>query len=203
MPLWLSVVSVLFFLSLLFFSLLFFPSCLYLCPIDYGFRYVQVLNFPGTPDEGTFTAHFIHSNVPQTGAFNSNNNLLNKIQHCTRFASLSNLMDVPTDCPQRERRGWMGDAQLSCETTISNFDMAAFYTKWLRDMRDSQLLLNHGGQLPDCVPYYGHGALPGDPAWTAAYGRGRRRTERKKEEKKKKKREGERERIEERKRKRT
>jgi hypothetical protein len=69
----------------------------------YGFRYVQLTNFPGVPDEGTFTAHLIHSAVGQTGAFNSDNDLLNNIQHCTRFASLSNLMDVPTDCPQRER----------------------------------------------------------------------------------------------------
>ena len=135
----------------------------------YGFRYVQVLNFPGTPDEGTFTAHFIHSNVEQTGAFNTDNDLLNNIQHCTRYASLSNLMDVPTDCPQRERRGWLGDAQLSAETTISNFDMAGFYTKWLRDIRDSQEFLNSKGQIPDCVPFYGHGGLPADPAWSAAF----------------------------------
>ena len=231
----------------------------------YGFRFVQLTNFPGTPDEGTFTAHFVHSNVEQTGAFNSDNDLLNSIQHCTRFASLSNLMDVPTDCPQREReprastaacpcaalacarmraracacarvrtcarmctrvharvhararaaspstaacntpvrarrvhaervrpprrsltgpfsptppplsdlrvagRGWLGDAQLSAETTISNFDMAAFYTKWLRDIRDSQEFLGSKGEIPDCVPFYGHGGLPADPAWSAAF----------------------------------
>ena len=137
-------------------------------PRSYGFRYVQLTNFPGTPDEGTFTAHFIHSNVEQTGAFNTDNDLLNNIQHCTRFASLSNLMDVPTDCPQRERRGWLGDAQLSAETTINNFDMAGFYTKWLRDIRDSQEFLGTKGQIPDCVPFYGHGGLPADPACTYA-----------------------------------
>ena len=135
----------------------------------YGFRYVQLTNFPGTPDEGTMTAHFIHSAVGQTGAFNTDNDLLNNIQHCTRFASLSNLMDVPTDCPQRERRGWLGDAQLSAETTISNFDMSGFYTKWLRDIRDSQEFLSTKGEIPDCVPFYGHGGLPADPAWSAAY----------------------------------
>jgi alpha-L-rhamnosidase len=86
----------------------------------------------------------------------------------TRFASLSNLMDVPTDCPQRERRGWLGDAQLSCQTTISNFDMGAFYTKWMRDIRDSQEFYKTG-EIPDCVPFYGHGGLPADPAWSAAY----------------------------------
>ena len=63
----------------------------------------------------------------------------------------------------------MGDAQLSAETTISNFDMSAFYTKFLRDIRDSQEFLDSKGQLPDCVPFYGHGGLPADPAWSAAY----------------------------------
>lgn len=46
---------------------------------------------------------------------------------------------IPTDCPQRERRGWLGDAQLSAETTLNNFDMGAPYTKFLRDIRDAQV----------------------------------------------------------------
>ena len=58
----------------------------------YGFRYVQVTNYPGTPDESAFTAYFTHSDVEQTGSFNTNNALMNSIQHCTRFASLSNLV---------------------------------------------------------------------------------------------------------------
>jgi alpha-L-rhamnosidase len=51
--------------------------------------------------------------------------------------------------------------------------MAAFYTKWLRDLADAQQYYNatrgSGGEIPDCVPYYDHGSLPGDPAWAAAY----------------------------------
>ena len=52
--------------------------------------------------------------------------------------------------------------------------MPASYTKFLRDIRDSQLFLNHtssngGIALPDVVPYYHHGGLPGDPSWTNAY----------------------------------
>ena len=105
----------------------------------YGFRYMQLTGFPGVPGTADFSAQFTHSAVEATGAFDSSNALLNNIQHCHRYASLSNLMDVPTDCPQRERRGWLGDAQLSAETTIANFDMGAFYTKFLRDIRDSQL----------------------------------------------------------------
>ena len=73
-----------------------------------GFRYVQIVGFPGVPGEEALTAHFIHSAVPQSGEFISSSPLLNAIQHATRFASWSNLMDIPTDCPQRERFGWLG-----------------------------------------------------------------------------------------------
>lgn len=137
----------------------------------YGFRFVQVTNFPGTPDEGSFMAHFAHSAVDQTGSLSTNNDLLNDLQYLARFASLSNLYDVPTDCPQRERRGWLGDAQLSCEVTIHNFDMGAFYTKWLRDIQDSQNFYypSNKGQIPDCVPFYNHGGLPADPQWSVAF----------------------------------
>jgi alpha-L-rhamnosidase len=48
----------------------------------YGFRYVQVTNWPGVPDESSFSAQFTHSAVEPTGAFNTNNELLNNIQVC-------------------------------------------------------------------------------------------------------------------------
>ena len=60
------------------------------------------------------------SNVNNGG---SNAYLLNYVQHMTVYSSLSNYINIPTDCPQRERRGWLGDAQLSSLTTIYNFDM--------------------------------------------------------------------------------
>ena len=49
--------------------------------------------------------------------------------------------------------------------------MGAFYTKFLRDIRDSQLfyMAQSNGSLPDCVPFYNHGGIPADPAWSAAY----------------------------------
>lgn len=122
----------------------------------YGFRYVEVIGFPGVPGEETVSAHFVHSDVPQSGEFTSSSPLLNAIQHATRFASWSNLMDVPTDCPQRERFGWLGDAQLSFETVIHNIDGGGFYTKWLSDFADTQVFDNityqTDGALPDCIP---------------------------------------------------
>jgi alpha-L-rhamnosidase len=76
----------------------------------YGFRYVQVDGFPGVPGENALTAHFVHSDVPQSGEFSSSSTLLNAIQHATRFASWSNLMDIPTDCP-REWGARLGQPQ--------------------------------------------------------------------------------------------
>jgi alpha-L-rhamnosidase len=141
----------------------------------YGFRYVQITGFPGAPDHQSLVAHFVHTAVDEESSivFSEDHNILNGAQHITRFASLSNFISIPTDCPQRERRGWLGDAQLSAEFTIHNFDMAASYTKFLRDINDTQLFVateNKGdGAVPDCVPWYHHGGLPSDPAWGVAY----------------------------------
>ena len=76
---------------------------------------------------------------------------------------------MPTDCPQRERFGWLGDAQLSFETVIHNIDGGGFYTKWLNDFADTQVFDNAtmgtDGALPDCIPYYGHGHKSADAGW--------------------------------------
>lgn len=66
---------------------------------------------------------FVHTDLPRTGTLVTSSPLANAVVHATTYASLSNLLSIPTDCPQRERRGWLGDAQLSAETTIHNFDM--------------------------------------------------------------------------------
>eukprot|EP01121_Diplochlamys_sp_Union-15-3_P007144 TRINITY_DN1797_c0_g1_i1.p1 TRINITY_DN1797_c0_g1~~TRINITY_DN1797_c0_g1_i1.p1 ORF type:complete len:940 (-),score=210.90 TRINITY_DN1797_c0_g1_i1:27-2846(-) len=135
----------------------------------HGFQYVALTGYPGVPDLDTLKAYFIHTALPETGEIVFSNKLLNQIQHITRFASLSNFMNIPTDCPQRERRGWLGDAQLSAETTIHNFDMSAAYTNFIRNIQDEQQYDNKNGNVGDCVPFYGHGGIPADPAWGTAY----------------------------------
>lgn len=61
-------------------------------------------------------------------------------------------MDVPTDCPTRERHGWTGDAQIFFETANYLFDYAAFSRKYLRDIYDWQ---KKSGRLPQIAPYGG------------------------------------------------
>ena len=63
---------------------------------------MQVEGFPGVPTAESLTAHFIHSDVPQTGQFVSSSPLLNSIQHATLYSAMSNQMDIPTDwCVRR------------------------------------------------------------------------------------------------------
>ena len=132
----------------------------------HGFRYVEATGFPGTPTLETIEGRVVHSAVEPVGGFISSNSLINSIHKNVLWGQLSNLMSVPTDCPQRdERMGWMGDAQLSAEEAIYNFDMAGFYTKWVEDISDSQA---EDGSVPDVVPPY-WSKYPADPAWGTAW----------------------------------
>lgn len=166
-----------------------------------GFRYVTVSGLPSgfTVTEDMLLSHFVHTDVRTVGnlrlakvsaegtATSATPDILNSIHHLVRYAQLSNLWSVPTDCPQRERRGWMGDAQVTSNEAMLNFDMQAFYENFLDAMRDDQLWgcssrHNDGGQtcggmsaaeaagsLPDVVPFDGIGGNPGCPVWQVAY----------------------------------
>ncbi len=132
-----------------------------------GFRYVQLEGYPGTPDLTTVEARVVYSDVPKEGTFSCSNSLLNQIHSNVLWGQLGNLHSVPTDTPHRdERLGWMGDGHLTAEEAILNFDMAGFYTKWLKDIRDDQ---NEDGSVPDFVPHATRGSLEGTPAWQVAY----------------------------------
>ena len=61
------------------------------------------------------------------------------------------MVSIPTDCPQRERAGFTGDAQVFIPTACFNMDVNAFFTRWLRDIREEQ---RPDGQVPTNVPYW-------------------------------------------------
>jgi alpha-L-rhamnosidase len=80
----------------------------------------------------------------------------------------ANLMSSPNDCPQRDERfGWMGDIQAFAQTAMFNMDLAAFFSKWLQDVRDDQA---DDGRFPDYAPHPGDPNLSfsGAPAWADA-----------------------------------
>ncbi len=132
----------------------------------HGFRYVEITGYPGTPDLDTIEGRFVHSDVKPVGRLQCSNKLINALHRNIYWGQLSNLMSIPTDCPQREERmGWMGDAQLACEESFYNFHMVSFYAKYLNDIRHAQ---KEDGSLSDVIPAY-WAIYPADPAWGSAY----------------------------------
>jgi alpha-L-rhamnosidase len=132
----------------------------------HGFRYVEVSGFPGTPKLDTIRGRVVHSAVEPVGSFAASKDILNGLQRIITWGQKTNLHGIPTDCDQRdERMGWMGDAQGTAEEAIMNFDMAAFYTNFVRDIRDVQ---DEKGRLSDTVPHV-WGGENADPAWATAY----------------------------------
>lgn len=105
----------------------------------YGFQFIAVEGFPGEPTLDNFTGIVVHSDMQQLGDFSCSNPLINQLQHNILWGQKGNFVDVPTDCPQRdERLGWTGDAQAFIRTACFNLDVAAFFTKWLADLRADQ-----------------------------------------------------------------
>ena len=132
-----------------------------------GGRYVEVTGFPGTPSLGSVRGRVVHTAVEPRGGFSASHPLLNQIQRNVLWTQKTNLHSVPTDCPQRnEKMGWLGDAQISSETALLNFDMGAFYTNFLRNIRDVQ---GTDGTVTDTVPLSRYGGRPADPAWGMAF----------------------------------
>jgi len=117
----------------------------------FGFRYALVETT--VPYEAAdFEAVAVYSDLEQTGDFTGSHDGVNQLVTNTRWSMKGNFLDVPTDCPTRERLGWTGDAQIFFPTAVSLMDVAAFFRKWLADVRDSQL---KSGKIPAVAPYHG------------------------------------------------
>eukprot|EP00823_Brevimastigomonas_motovehiculus_P005140 TRINITY_DN3624_c0_g1_i1.p1 TRINITY_DN3624_c0_g1~~TRINITY_DN3624_c0_g1_i1.p1 ORF type:complete len:1151 (-),score=344.41 TRINITY_DN3624_c0_g1_i1:219-3671(-) len=136
----------------------------------HGFRYVEITGFPGTPTVDTLLGLHFHSDLSERGTLSLGfeaDSIFNRLYDMNVLVQRSNLMSVPTDCPQRdERLGWMGDFSLSAETFALNFDSAAFFTHFIRLIADE---MDSQGTLTDVVPFQRYGGRPGDPAWTHAF----------------------------------
>ncbi|MFN8334424.1 MAG: family 78 glycoside hydrolase catalytic domain [Cyclobacteriaceae bacterium] len=132
-----------------------------------GFQYVEITcNQPVTLTKENLTGYFMHSDVHPIGRISTSNPVMNSIWSATNNSYLSNLFGYPTDCPQREKNGWTGDAHIASETGLYNFDAITVYEKWLADHRDEQ---QPNGVLPSIIPTHGWGYEWGNgPDWTSS-----------------------------------
>lgn len=116
----------------------------------HGFRYVQVKAPPHVElKRSSILGLFYSTDFKPSGSFKSSSEMLNKLNAAAIQSYRSNYVGIPTDCPQREKMGWLADAHVICELGLWNFDAASGYKKFLADIRDTQL---KDGRLPGVAP---------------------------------------------------
>ena len=132
----------------------------------HGFRYVSVSGYPGELTPEDLTGVVIHSDMAETGEFETSSPRINQLHQNILWSQKGNSLVVPTDCPQRdERMGWTGDAQVFAGTAAFNMDVASFYTAWLRDLSAEQ---RADGSIPFVVPDFltrGEANVPSSSVW--------------------------------------
>jgi alpha-L-rhamnosidase len=128
----------------------------------HGYRYVELTGLPSAPTANTVTGRAMWTAGAQTGTFTSSNAMVNQLQHNILWGERSNMLSVPSDCPQRdERLGWTGDIGIFAGTSTFNLDVANFLGKFSDDLTDAQ---HADGSFTDVAP----GVLDG--SGTAGWG---------------------------------
>jgi len=118
----------------------------------HGFRFVEMRGFPGEPSLGAIEGRVVHDAMTEIADFSTSNPLLNQLHKNILWGVRGNYRSIPTDCPQRdERQGWLGDRSQGCRSESYLYDIAAFYSKWMGDLEDSQ---KESGSVPDVSPSF-------------------------------------------------
>lgn len=117
----------------------------------FGFRYAELIGENG-PEPEDITAIAVYSDLEQTGSFSCSNELVNRLYQNSVWSMKGNFLDIPTDCPTRERLGWTGDAQIFFDTAAYMMNVAPFFHKWAIDMDHAQY---DNGLLPAVIPFAG------------------------------------------------
>jgi alpha-L-rhamnosidase len=134
----------------------------------YGFRYVQVTGAvpdahdlttqpatqavdPQLPVIHALVGQFVHADLLSAGSFSCSDETLNRIHTLINNAILSNAQSVLTDCPHREKLGWLEQDHLMAHAIMMNWDVHGVYSKIENDIADAQ---HSDGLIPDIAPEY-------------------------------------------------
>jgi len=134
----------------------------------HGFRYVKIEGYPREPGPGNIRGLVIYSDLPVAGEFSCSNPLINQLQHNILWSQKGNFLEVPSDCPQREKMGWTGDIQIYAPTACFLMDCSGFLVKWLQDLKADQ---KDNGLVPHIIPWlpdypvYGPLGVGGSSGW--------------------------------------
>jgi len=138
----------------------------------YGYRYIQIEGgkMKNSKDDrdlpviNDVKSCFVYNSAPQTGHFYCSNTIFNDAHRIIVNAMKSNFHAVFTDCPHREKLGWLEQVHLNGPGLFYNFNLTTFAPKIMRDIRDAQL---PNGLVPDIAPEYVvfEGGFRDSPEW--------------------------------------
>ena len=130
-----------------------------------AFRWVQVDGWPSAtlPGPSALSCWATSTGVAAAGGVHFNDTVLDGLQAMVVNTQRSNFHSIPTDCPHREKRGWMADAHVSAPQAVLNLDLAPAYENWLRTHADTQAV--SCGPLPPnatCPKWHNSQPQPGN-----------------------------------------
>lgn len=125
----------------------------------YGFRYIQVEgavlegqpNPEGLPVLKRLNSCFIYNSAEEVSSFECSNQLFTDTHRLIERAERSNMQGVLTDCPHREKLGWLEQDHLCGPSLLYNYDMTRYAPKVIRDITDTQ---KADGMVPTTAPQY-------------------------------------------------
>lgn len=125
----------------------------------YGYQFIQLDGVDYLKNESgsdkpvllDVKSNFVYNSTAETGTFECSNDIYNKTHWLINNAIKSNFQSIFTDCPTREKLGWLEQNHLNGPGLIFNYDQTQMFAKVIRDMKDAQLL---DGLVPTTAPEY-------------------------------------------------
>lgn len=116
-----------------------------------GFRYLFIDGWPADLPftAADVTAQVVHTDLEAVGSFESSSEDLNWLHRATHWSMRGNVIDIPTDCPTRERAGWAADWEIFFQSGAFLYNVNEFTLKWLRDLVVKQW---ESGVMPNMAP---------------------------------------------------
>lgn len=114
----------------------------------HGFRYIEISGIDSENDISV-AGVFVHQAIRAKTTFSCSSDFLNGLFHAGQMSTLSNMFYLVSDCPTREKLGWLNDAHMSCEQLLTDFHAEKLLEKWMVDIRDS---MRENGAVSCIVP---------------------------------------------------
>lgn len=130
----------------------------------FGFRYIKVVTDVSVKEQD-FTAIAVYSDMEETGSFVCGHSGINQLFSNALWSMKGNFLEIPTDCPTRERTGFTGDAQVFADTGMYLMDCYPVYRKFLSELRAVEL---EGGCISQTAPAAEGHLFDGATGWSDA-----------------------------------